>query len=86
MKVYQPLQQKDPTTGLFYKEWTVEEGLPLSDSLITAAPPEDFNYPKWNYSKGIWEEDTDSIIDYLKRKIDELENAILDIVDSGQSV
>lgn len=82
MKVYEPLVQKDPETGLFYKEWIVAEGLPLADSLITIAPPEDFNYPKWNYSKGVWEEDSDSIIEYLKRKVDELENAVLEILDN----
>lgn len=54
--VYEPLQTKDPKTGLFYRAWEVPEGLPLADVLILTAPPEGMKEPKYSTLRGIWED------------------------------
>lgn len=66
MKVYLPLQTKDPETELWYKEWDVPEGLPVAESLVLVGPPENLLFPRWDNESGIWVEDKDSIIETLK--------------------
>lgn len=74
--VYLPQENKDGITGLFYKTWEVPEGLPLGDGIVYVAPPEDLLYPRWDNSQGIWIEDKDSIIVYMKTKLDELAKTV----------
>ena len=88
MKVYQPLQQKDLETGLWYKEWDIPEGFPIAEGLILVAPDASLHYPKWDSVTGFWIEDTDSIIEYLKSENNQLidrinmtESALLDLAD-----
>lgn len=80
--VYLPQENKDEKTGLFYKAWEVPEGLPLGDGIVYVAPPTDLLYPRWDSVQGMWIEDKDSIIIYMKDKLDELEKRIGEIKGS----
>ncbi len=74
--VYLPQETKDEVTGKFYQTWEVPEGLPLGKGIVYVAPSGDLLYPKWDNVQGIWIEDKDSIILYLKDKLEELEQAL----------
>lgn len=74
--VYLPQEMKDEQTGLFYKVWEVPEGLPLGEEIVYVAPSKELLFPKWDSKKGIWVEDKDSIIVYMKNKIDELSDTV----------
>lgn len=73
-KVYQPLSVK--TDGKWYKEWEVEEGLPLSSEILYEAPPKELQFPKWDSMQGKWIEDKDSIIESFKSQIEELQTFV----------
>lgn len=77
--VYLPQETKDKDTGLFYKTWQVPEGLPLGDGIVYVAPSSNLLYPKWDSTQGIWIEDKDSIIVYMKEKLDELEKTVAEL-------
>lgn len=92
MKVYQSLEVKDVETGLFYKEWEVPEGMPIASNLILTAPSENLQFPRFNSATGFWEEDKDSIIEFLKAelekikadneaKVEELKNGLMDAME-----
>lgn len=74
IKVYLPSDFK-LDDGKFYRTFEVPEGLPLGQGVLLSGPTDDLIYPKYNLQKGIWEEDTNSIITYLKQRIDELEKS-----------
>lgn len=77
--VYLPQEMKDEKTGLFYKVWEVPEGLPLGEGIVYVAPSEELLFPRWDSKQGIWVEDKDSIIVYMKKQIDELTVAVEEI-------
>lgn len=70
---YQPLDNKDKETGLFYKVWEVPEGLPVDSSLLEVGPGKELLFPKFNNVTGFWEEDTQSLILSFKDRIANLE-------------
>ena len=77
--VYLPQEMKDEKTGLFYKVWEVPEGLPLGEGIVYVAPSKELLFPRWDSKQGIWVEDKDSIIVYMKKQIDELTVAVEEI-------
>lgn len=83
MKAYQPLEQKDPETGLWYKVWDIPEGLPVSPDLVFVAPDENLSHPKWDPIKGVWVEDNDSVLIELKEKVESLEERLIEYLDSA---
>lgn len=87
MKVYQPLEYKDEVTGKFYKEFDIPDGMPIEQTLVLIAPPENLKYPRYNSKTGLWVEDKDSIIEEQKKTINELlirtdvnEQSILELI------
>lgn len=87
MKVYEPLNKPDETTGKFYKEFDIPENIPLNGTLLKDAPPENMDFPKWNYMTSLWEEDKDSIISKqtqtikdLAERLDTSEKALMESV------
>ena len=76
--VYLPLEQKGED-GKFYKEFEVPEGVPMGDNIVYVGPEEDLLFPRYDYTQGIWVEDKDSIIVYMKKQIDELDIKVSDI-------
>lgn len=94
MRVYQPLEQKDSSTGLWYKEWDLPEGFPLSNDMTLIAPDSTLVHPKWDNSLGVWVEDEDFIAILIERneklsadlksatdRVDMAESALLDLAD-----
>lgn len=81
IKVYVPLPTRGED-GKWYREFDVVEGLPLDTSVVYVAPPTDLLYPRWDNVQGVWIEDKDSIIVYMKDKIDELEKRIAEVKGS----
>lgn len=49
------------------------------DDSVFAVPGEDLLFPRFDYTLGIWVEDKDSIIVYMKKQIDELDIKVSDI-------
>lgn len=83
--IYVPTD-KITESGKFYKEFQVDSDIPLDNSVIRVAPPADLQFPKYNYTTGIWTEDKDSIINETKnqnKSVEErmttLENALAEI-------
>lgn len=67
MKVYKPLQEKN-ANGKFYEEYDIPDGLPIDQSqLIPYAPDANLKYPKYDWNKGLWGEDKDSIIEQQQK-------------------
>lgn len=63
MKAYKPLEEKN-ANGKFYEEYDIPEGLPIDHNLLVAYPPDlTLKFPKYNWMRGLWEEDKDSIIE-----------------------
>lgn len=83
MKAYQPLAQKDPETGLWYKEWDVPDGLPVSPELIFIAPGEELTHPRWDSTQGIWVEDKNSVLEDLKDKVASLEERLIEYMEGS---
>ena len=94
MKVYQPLNQKDSSTGLWYKEWNLPEGFPLPNDVTLLAPDSTLVHPKWDNSLGAWVEDEDFIAILIERneklsadlkiatdRVDMTESALLNLAD-----
>lgn len=88
MKVYQPLEYKDETTGKFYKEFEVPDGMPIEQTLVLVAPSENLKFPRYDSKTGFWVEDKDSIIEDQKKTINELsertdvnEQSILELME-----
>lgn len=72
--IYQPLNEK--VDGNFYKTYQVDDQLPLGEGLVRTPPSEDILFPRYNYERGFWEEDKDSIIEKQKADINELEGRV----------
>ena len=72
MKIYQPLEVKNPETGLWFNEWEVPDGMPVPEGMVLVAPPETLLFPRWDYETGVWIEDKDSIIEKMKKDNDAL--------------
>lgn len=85
MKAYQPLEQKDPETGLWYKVWDIPEGLPVSPDLVFVAPDESLEHPKWDPTKGMWVEDEDSVLSDLRDKIVSLEKKLTKFIEGDST-
>lgn len=71
--LYQPLEEKDPVTGKWYKVWSIPEGFPYPTGYIMYAPSADLDNPKWNDKTGQWEEDYGDTVSDLKKEIDNLQ-------------
>lgn len=69
--VYLPLEEKNKQ-GKFYTEFQSPDGLPLGEGIIYVEPDEKLKYPKYDWTKGLWVEDKDSIIEYMKTELEEL--------------
>lgn len=63
MKAYKPLEEKN-VNGKFYEEYDIPDGLPIDQNQLIAYPPDsELKFPKYNWMRGLWEEDKDSIIE-----------------------
>ncbi len=72
--IYQPLSEK--VDGKFYNTYQVDDQIPLGESLVRTPPNENILFPRYNYERGIWEEDKDSIIEKQKEDIKILQSRI----------
>lgn len=72
--IYQPLNEK--VDGKFYKTYQVDDQLPLGEGLVRTPPSENILFPHYNYERGLWEEDKDSIIEKQKADISTLQNRV----------
>lgn len=62
MKVYKPLEEKN-ANGKFYEEYDIPDGLPVDQNVLVPYKPDpELKFPKYNWFKGLWEEDKDSVI------------------------
>lgn len=86
MKVYQPLETKDSETGLFYRVWEAPDGMPQATGLILVAPDKDLMFPKYNSTKGIWEEDITSLIEDFGLKKSLLETQVNRLKDDNATL
>lgn len=76
MKVYKPLQEKN-ANGKFYEEYNIPDGLPIDQNqLIPYAPDANLKFPRYSWSRGLWVEDKDSIIEQQAKDNKELESRI----------
>ena len=87
MKIFKLLNIKNEA-GKWYEEYEVSEIFPVESGWTTIVPPEELQFPKWDYVSGNWVEDKDSVIDSLKLENGELtdrinmtESALLDLAD-----
>lgn len=63
MKAYQPLSEKGKD-GKFYIEYDIPDGLPIDPNMLVAYSPDpELKYPKYDWTKGMWVEDKDSVIE-----------------------
>lgn len=70
--VYLPLDEKN-TEGKFYQKFEVPDGLPVGNGVIFEGPSPTLKFPKYDNVKGIWVEDKDSIIEYMKVELDKIQ-------------
>ena len=73
--VYLPLDEKGED-GKFYKQFDVPKGLPMGDGVVFVGPSEDLIYPRYDTTKGIWIEDKDSIIEYMKIELENVKKEL----------
>lgn len=89
MKAYEPLTEKNPTSGLFYNEWDVPEGFPINYSWTLVKPSEELLFPVYDQSSNTWNESKDLLVNYLRTENTDLkahlattEGALLDLADT----
>lgn len=80
MKIYEILNSRDAETGLFYKEWEVPDNFPIMANFTKNAPPEDIQFPKYDFVLEAWIEDVElkdkNSFEELKNKNKELETEL----------
>lgn len=88
MKVYEPLNKPDETTGKFYREFDIPDDVPLNGTLLKESSPKSMMFPKWNYMTSAWEEDESSVIlnqtktiKELTERLDTSEKALMEAVE-----
>ena len=88
MIIYQILQEKDPVSRKWYKEWEVPEGLPLPAGFVSEGPPANMQFPRYSETTGLWIDDRESLVESLKDDIVKLktkqeqqEEAFLNTID-----
>ena len=82
--VYLPLEEKN-AEGKFYTEFQAPEGLPLGDGVIYVGPDENLQYPRYDWTKGEWVEDKDSIIESFKEQITDMQSLLAQFYEGGLS-
>ena len=82
--VYLPLEEKN-AGGKFYTEFQAPEGLPLGDGVIYVGPDENLQYPRYDWTKGAWVEDKDSIIESFKEQITDMQSLLAQFYEGGLS-
>lgn len=82
--VYLPLEEKN-AEGKFYTEFQAPEGLPLGDGVIYVGPDENLQYPRYDWTKGAWVEDKDSIIESFKEQITDMQSLLAQFYEGGLS-
>ena len=88
MKAYKPLNEKNED-GKFYVEYDIPEGLPIDHNMLVVYEPDPtLKYPKYDWSKGMWVEDKDSIIEAqikenkaLKERLSMNEESIVELTN-----
>lgn len=73
--VYLPLDEKGED-GKFYKEFEAPKGLPVGTGVIFVGPSEELLYPRYDATKGMWIEDKDSIIAYMKTELENVKKEL----------
>lgn len=82
--VYLPLEEKNAGEK-FYTEFQAPEGLPLGDGVIYVGPDENLQYPRYDWTKGEWVEDKDSIIESFKEQITDMQSLLAQFYEGGLS-
>lgn len=84
--IYQPLNEK--IDGKFYKVYQVDDQLPLGEGIVRTPPDATLLFPKYNYERGVWVEDKDSIIEKqkddilaLQSRVEINEQSVFDLMD-----
>lgn len=82
IKVYQPLLAKE--NGKWYKEWVVDDDMPLSMDLLREGPPADMDHPKYDFTTGKWVEDELSVMDDMQEQSATLKSALAILVPKAE--
>lgn len=67
MKIYVPLAEAN-FKGDMYDEFEIPDNMPLAPDWVTTAPPEEYSYPHFDFSRMKWLEDKDRVITELKQE------------------